>query len=170
VARYRFVTTMRFAAPAAAVRGIILEPEGWLGAWGDAVTFTRLADGDPDGVGRRFVAAVRAPVGYRLAARIEVVEVATLRLRMSAAGDLDGEVVWDLAARRDGATDVRFDWDVAVTKRWMRLASPLARPLFERSHGVVMRNATEAAAAHLGSPVLAFSSRPVRRGSRPVDA
>jgi hypothetical protein len=165
VARYRFVTDMRFAAPIDAVYGVIVEPEGWLGGWGDAVRVERTSDGGRDGLGAAFEATVKAPLGYRLSARIETVEVdRPTHLRMRATGDLEGAGVWELREAEDG-TDVRFSWDVEVTEPWMRRLTPVARPLFEWSHGVVMRNATEAAADHLGADLRLFRSRPVRAGA-----
>lgn len=163
MARYRFVTDMRFGASIDAVYGIIVEPEGWLGGWGDAVSVERTSDGGRDGLGAAFEATVKAPLGYRLSACIETVEVDRPRqLRMRATGDLDGTGVWTLREDEAG-TDVRFAWDVEATEPWMRRLTPVARPLFEWSHRVVMRNATEAAAAHLGAELLDFRSRPVRR-------
>lgn len=157
---------MRFGAPIEDVYEVIVAPEGWVGDWADAVTVRREATGDRDGRGGRFAATVRAPVGYQLSATIETVEAERpLRLRMRSTGDLEGGGVWELRSRPDG-TDVRFAWDVDTTAAWMNLLTPVARPLFEWSHGVVVRHATHAAAASLGTEVLRFRSRPVGRGRR----
>jgi hypothetical protein len=162
VARYRFVTDMRFGAPIGPVYGVIVAPEGWLDDWADAVTVERTAAGGRDGVGASFEATVKAPLGYRLSAHIETVEAdRPTHLRMRATGDLEGTGVWTLR-ETDQGTDVRFAWDVEATEPWMKRLTPVARPLFEWSHGVVMRNATEAAAASLGAELLHFRSRPVR--------
>ncbi|MEX1178668.1 MAG: SRPBCC family protein [Nitriliruptor sp.] len=166
VARYRFVTDMRFAAPARAVYRSIVEPERWLAGWADAVTVRRTDRGDHDGRGASFEATVRAPVGYRLSARIETVAAERPRcLQMRASGDLDGTGTWRLRDHPDG-TDVRFTWDVRTRERWMNLLTPVARPVFEWSHGVVMRHATEAAARDLGAELLLFRSRPIGRRRR----
>ncbi|MEX1161955.1 MAG: hypothetical protein WEB03_00090 [Nitriliruptor sp.] len=171
MARYRFSTRMRFGAGVSEVHRAIVDPSGWLELWGDAVEVRRVDDGDERGVGRTFDATVRAPVGYRLSASIETVEVDgpaarpdgswRSHLRMRSSGQLDGTGTWDLSGGTT-ATDVHFVWDVVTTARWMDLLTPIARPLFERSHGVVVRNASEAAAAHLGTDLLAFDSGPVR--------
>lgn len=162
MARYRFVTDMRFGASIDAVYGVIVEPEGWLGGWGDAVSVKRTAEGGRDGLGSAFEATVKAPLGYRLSARVETVEVRRpTHLRMRATGDLEGAGIWTLR-ETDVGTDVRFAWDVEATEPWMQRLTPIARPLFEWSHGVVMRNATEAAADHLDAELLDFRSRPVR--------
>ncbi len=161
MARYRFVTDMRFAAPIAAVYRSIVVPEVWLSRWADTVAVARTSDGDGDGLGSSFEATVRAPLGYTLAARIETVDVdRPTSLRMAASGDLEGTGTWRLVATDDGGTSVRFRWDVRTTERWMDLLTPVARPVFEWSHGVVMRHAAEAAAAGLGTRLTAFRSRP----------
>jgi hypothetical protein len=163
VARYRFVTSMRFRAPIRDVYATIVRPEGWVAGWGDAVAVRRTADGSADGRGAAFEATVRAPIGYRLAARIETVAAdAPTSVSMRATGDLEGTGTWEL--RQDaGCTDVRFTWDVRTTETWINVLTPVARPLFEWSHGVVMRNATEAAAAHLDAELSRFDSRPAGR-------
>jgi hypothetical protein len=169
VARYRFVTQMRFGAPIDAVYRSITEPESWLDRWADTVTVERTSAGDDDGVGASFDAAVRAPIGYTLAARIETSAADRPRhLRMRATGDLEGEGRWHLRVHPSGGTEVHFRWDVRTTETWMNLLTPVARPLFEWSHGVVMRHAAEAAAASLGTPLVAFRSAPEvsRRGRR----
>jgi hypothetical protein len=168
VARYRFVTDMRLGAPIESVYDAIAAPDGWVGDWVDAVTVRREAPGEHDGRGARFAATVRAPAGYELSATIETVDAARpTHLRMRSSGDLEGGGVWELRRLTSG-TDVRFTWDVTTRHRWLNLLTPVARPLFEWSHGVVVRNATDAAAAHLGTEVLRFRSRPAarRRGRR----
>jgi len=52
-------------------------------------------------------------------------------------GQLRGKGRWQLT-RTGAGTHVRYDWKVAVTKRWMMLLAPLLRPAFEWNHGIVM--------------------------------
>ena len=52
-------------------------------------------------------------------------------------------------------TAVVYDWQVATTKRWMNLLSPIARPVFEYNHDVVMRWGGEGLARRLGARLLA---------------
>lgn len=164
MARYRFVTDMRFDAPAEAVYRSVVEPERWLDDWSHAVAVRRTAAGDDDGAGASFEATVRAPLGYRLSARIETVAVQRpVALWMTASGDLEGYARWRLTPRARG-TDVRFTWDVRATERWMQLLTPVARPVFEWSHGVVIRRAARAAARDLGTSLSMFRSRAVHEG------
>lgn len=167
MARYRFITDMRFEAPIEATYRAVVEPERWLDDWSHAVTVDRRSPGDEAGVGSRFDATVRAPLGYRLSARIEVVAAEPpTGLWMTSSGDLVGHARWRLASHA-GGTDVRFTWDVRTTERWMEVLTPVARPIFEWSHGVVVRRAAQAAARNLGAELPVFRSRPVR-AFRPV--
>ena len=36
-------------------------------------------------------------------------------------------------------TYVRYDWKVNTTKKWMNLLAPIARPLFNWNHDIVMK-------------------------------
>jgi hypothetical protein len=162
VARYRFVTDLRFAAPVEPVYRSVVQPERWLDDWAHAVSVRRTSDGDEAGVGASFEATVRAPLGYRLSARIATVAAhRPTGLWMTSSGDLEGYARWRLTPD-PGGTDVRFTWDVRTTERWMQLLTPVARPVFEWSHGVVVRRAAEAAAQDLGTELLVFRSRAVR--------
>ena len=52
-------------------------------------------------------------------------------------GELAGTGRWTIAS--DGAgTNVRYDWTAAVTRPWMRLLAPAARPLFAWNHNTVV--------------------------------
>ena len=55
-------------------------------------------------------------------------------------GDLKGWCSFDLAQDGDD-TEVEFRQEVQVTKPWMRLAQPLARPLFRANHAAMMASA-----------------------------
>lgn len=157
---YRFLTELTVTAPPAAVYQAIVEPL-WVEVWGDATRVERCRQGDATGLGACFDATVRAPIGYTLSARIETVEAQPWRLlRMRATGSVDGSGTWELDGRGD-VTDLRFAWSVRTTERWMNLLAPVARPLFERSHGTVVRNAAVAAAAYLDAELLRFDSGPL---------
>jgi hypothetical protein len=71
------------------------------------------------------------------------------RIEGRASGELEGLGVWTL--RADGGwTEVRYDWSVRTTKRWMNLLTPVARPFFAWNHDVVMRWGGEGLARKLG--------------------
>lgn len=154
------MTTFRLDAPREAVRDAILDPRPWASGVTDVLDVVVLEPGDGAGVGRVLEASVRAPLGYRLAAELRVVDVAPDRVTLTSTGDLVGEGIWELDD--DGAaTAVRFVWDVEARVGWMALLEPVARPVFVRSHHVVMRRACRAAARHVGATLEGFRSEEV---------
>lgn len=164
---YHFITELAVAAPVGDVYDTLVQPEWWLDRWSDATAVRRVKEGDPSGVGTRFDAEVRAPLGYRLRAQIETVEAdRPSHLRMTASGDVEGTGVWELA-HADGLTHVTFTWAVRTTPAWMNALAPIARPLFERSHHAVVRHAAEAAAAHLDAELVRVESRSIHPAQDP---
>lgn len=158
---YHFITELSVVAPVADVYSTLVRPEWWLDRWSDATAVRRVQEGDPSGVGTRFDAEVRAPLGYRLRAQIETVEAnPPTHLRMIASGDVEGVGIWQLV-HTDGLTHVTFAWAVRTTPVWMNALAPIARPVFERSHHAVIRHAAEAAAAYLDAELVSVQSRSV---------
>lgn len=164
---YHFITELSVGAPVRDVYDTLVQPEWWLDRWSDATAVRRVQEGDPSGVGTRFDAEVRAPLGYRLRAQIETVEATPpSHLRMIASGDVEGVGVWRLG-RAKGLTHVTFTWAVRTTPAWMNALAPIARPVFERSHHAVIRHAAEAAAAHLDADLVSVDSRSVHPAQDP---
>ena len=163
---YAFVTTFEVGAPPPDVFDLVVEPEPWLSHWGDVVDVARRRTGDPDGSGSAVAGSVRAPLGYRIGGRIDVVRAERPeRVEMQVTGTIRGWGLWLLRPTAAG-TAVRFSWEVRPAATWLRLLTPVARPAFEAAHATVVRNAVDAAADHLQAPVLAFDTR----AGRPEDA
>ena len=72
----------------------------------------------------------------------------------SAEGELTGRGHWRLYEHA-GVTAVTYDWNVRTTKSWMNLIAPLAKPIFEYNHNVVMRWGGEGLAGRLDCNLLA---------------
>ena len=75
----------------------------------------------------------------------------------SMTGDAHGELHRDGHWRlfeQDGVTAVTYEWNVHTTKAWMNALAPIARPVFEYNHNVVMRWGGEGL-ARLGCNLLA---------------
>lgn len=139
----------------------MLDPRPWARDVTDVVDVVLVEPGDDDGVGRALQASVRAPLGYRLAATLVTTTVTEDRITFDATGDLVGQGLWELVAPTHDTTQARFTWDVRSEVGWMTLLEPLARPVFVRSHHVVMRRACRAAARYLGGELRDFRSREV---------
>jgi uncharacterized protein YndB with AHSA1/START domain len=71
-----------------------------------------------------------------------------------ATGALEGTGHWRLFEHA-GVTAVTYEWNVRTTKPWMSLLAPVARPIFEYNHDVVMRWGGEGLARRLGCRLLA---------------
>lgn len=155
---YAFVTTFEVGAPPTDVFDLVVEPEPWLAHWGDVVDVDRRRTGARNGTGSAIAGSVRAPLGYRIGGRIDVVGAQRPeRVEMQVTGTIRGSGLWLLRPTTAG-TAVRFSWEVRPAATWLRVLTPVARPAFEAAHTTVVRHAVEAAAAHLDAPVLAFAS------------
>jgi hypothetical protein len=111
--------------------------------------------GDAERVGSRYRIAWRSRIPYDLEFDFTVRRLESPRLMEGdAAGELAGTGCWRLF-EQDGVTAVIYDWDVRTAKRWMNLAAPLARPVFEYNHDLVMRWGGEGLARRLGVALIA---------------
>ena len=152
------MTTFEVGAPPPAVFDLVVEPEPWLALWGDVVEVDRRTSGEPDGTGSAVAGSVRAPLGYRIGGRIDVVDAERPeRVEMRVSGTIRGSGLWLLRPTPAG-TAVEFSWEVQPAAMWLRVLTPVARPAFEAAHTTVVRHAVDAAATHLDAPVLAFRS------------
>ena len=107
---------------------------------------------EPD---ERYRIAWRSRVPYELEFDFIVRDLAACHsMHGDAVGDLEGTGSWRLFSE-DGLTAVVFDWRVQTTQRWMNVIAPLAYPVFEYNHDVVMRWGGEGLARRLGAKLLA---------------
>jgi hypothetical protein len=114
-----------------------------------------LDGGDHTRVGSRYRVAWRSRIPYVLEFDFTVRGLAKPRwMEGDASGDLEGTGSWRLF-EDGGVTAVVYDWEVASTKRWMNALGPVARPIFEYNHDVVMRWGGEGLARRLGVRLLA---------------
>ena len=75
-------------------------------------------------------------------------------MKGEARGELTGTGHWRLF-EQNGITAVTYEWNVRTSKRWMNALAPVARPIFEYNHNVVMRWGGEGLARRLGCNLLA---------------
>ena|ERR1051325_7877183 len=135
---YHFTTNWTIDAPIDVVWKEIFDADKWPSWWRGVVSVRLLEPGDENGVGtyRRFVWRSRLP--YTLTFNMRTIRVEPPRVIEGVAdGELAGIGRWLLTSRH-AATDLRYDWHVDASKWWMQLLAPVARPLFEWNHDVVM--------------------------------
>ena len=139
MAHYQFVTDWLIRAPAKVVWDELFHSERWPQWWFGLEHVEELEPGGVDGIGcvRRFIWKGALP--YRLAVDMRLTRAERYGLLESrASGELEGTGRWTLT-EEGGATRARYEWNVDTTKPWMNRLVPLARPLFEWNHDVVMR-------------------------------
>jgi hypothetical protein len=135
---FHLTTQWELAAAPVVVWDALAKPQDWP-AWWRAVERVELIEpGDADGVGAYRRLTWRTALPYRIAFNMRTVRVEKpVLIEGRADGELAGTGRWTLAPAGTG-TQVRYDWIVEVTKPWMRLIAPLARPVFAWNHNVVM--------------------------------
>jgi len=154
---YDFVTVWRVKAPIESVWNEIYHSGDWPTWWKGVESVVEVRKGDERGVGSIHRYTWKSKLPYRLSFDMETVRVEPPRLLEGiAVGELQGRGLWQLSIE-SSETIVRYDWNVVTTKRWMNLLSPIARPLFEWNHNVVMNWGAEGLQKRLGATVVAQS-------------
>jgi hypothetical protein len=107
---------------------------------------------EPD---ERYRIAWRSRIPYELEFEFTVRELDEPRsMSGDACGALTGTGHWRLF-EQNGVTAVTYEWNVCTTKAWMNALAPVARPVFQYNHDVVMRWGGEGLAQRLGCNLLA---------------
>lgn len=151
---YNFVTIWRVNAPIESVWNEIYHSKEWPAWWKGVESVSEIRSGDQNGVGSVHRYTWKSKLPYRLSFDMKTIRIEPpLLLEGIAVGELQGRGLWQLTA--DGNdTVVRYYWSVETTKRWMNLLSPIARPLFEWNHDVVMSWGAKGLAKRLGARVV----------------
>ena len=137
--QYSFVTTWKIPAPQEQVWNALLLPEQWPSWWRGVEKVELLKPGIDElgrGAVRRYTWKSRLP--YRLVFVMETTRIEPQsHIEGHATGELQGFGCWHLE-NTNGVTHVRYDWQVVAKKRWMQWLAPIAKPLFDWNHDVVM--------------------------------
>ena len=140
---FELVTDWQIPAPLPAVWEALAQPEQWPSWWPAVLAVKLLEPGDAEGVGAYRRLTWRTALPYRITFNMRTTRVERHALIEGRAdGELAGTGRWTLTPAVPSpilaGTHVRYEWIVEVTKPWMRLVAPLARPLFAWNHGKVM--------------------------------
>jgi uncharacterized protein YndB with AHSA1/START domain len=137
--RFHLTTHWELAAPQLAVWDALCAVEDWPSWWRAVERVEVIEHGSADGIGTYRRLTWRTALPYRISFNMRTLRVEKPSLIEGRAdGELAGTGRWTLSPSTGAATNVRYDWIVDVTKPWMRLLAPLARPVFAWNHGVVM--------------------------------
>ena len=154
---YDFVTVWRVKAPIESVWNEIYQSHDWPTWWKGVEKVVEVHKGDEGGVGSIHRYTWKSKLPYRLSFDMKTVRIEPPRLLEGIAfGELQGRGLWQLSTQAN-ETIVRYDWNVVTTKPWMNLLAPIARPLFEWNHNVVMNWGAEGLEKRLGATVVAQS-------------
>jgi uncharacterized protein YndB with AHSA1/START domain len=151
---YSFVTHWSFPAPVERVWREITHPLDWPAWWPGVERVEKLRPGtDADGLGSIHRSTWKSILPYRLTFQSESVRIERFKLfEIRATGQLEGRGVWHFD-ESDGTTRVRYDWNVDANKLWMRLLSPVLKPLFRWNHDAIMRWGGDGLAKRLAATV-----------------
>jgi len=137
--QYSFVTRWSFPAPCSNVWDEISHSLDWPQWWRGVEAVIELEAGDDDGLGSLRRYTWKSALPYRLKFDMRTVRVERcIAIEGIAMGELEGRGLWTFE-ESGGVTSVRYDWDVKTTKAWMRILAPIARPLFNWNHDVIMK-------------------------------
>jgi uncharacterized protein YndB with AHSA1/START domain len=155
VADYRFLTTWLLESPREPVFDAIYDQAGWPSWWRGVEEASEVRPGDESGVGTVARMVWKSLLPYRVEFEVTTTHVERPHLlQADAVGELTGVGRWRLF-EDDGVTAVLYEWNVATSRAWMNLLTPVARPVFEWNHDWVMARGGEGIANLLGCRLLA---------------
>ena len=133
---YVFVDEWDVAAPAEAVYDVLVDARTYPKWWKPVYISV---EGDRSETRHHFKG--RLPYTLKMTARL-VEEDRPHRFEVDVDGDLRGKGLWTFTAR-NGATRVRWDWTVYADKPFLRVFTPVLRPLFRWNHNWAVARARE---------------------------
>jgi hypothetical protein len=142
---YAFLTQWRVRGTAQEVSELLSDPLQ-LPRWWPSVYLDvkELAPGDSrTGVGRVIDLYTKGWLPYTLRWQFEVTESSPPHgFKLVAEGDFVGTGVWTF--KQDGDfVDITYDWRIEVTKRLLRVGTPVFRPIFAANHRWAMARGEE---------------------------
>jgi hypothetical protein len=146
---YRFTDDWYVAADPHVARDLLRRVEEWPTWWPSSVSVHPVAALDPRSTGDawRFTFQTRLP--YRMSFQADLVREEPLAVETTVVGRVRGEGCWRVDPVDEGCR-VHFDWLVDPQVPWMRLLSPVARPVFIWNHESLMAEGARAFAEELG--------------------
>jgi len=159
MAEYRLTTVWRIEAPVQQVYDAICRPVRWPSWWWGVKNVVELRPGDDRGVGRLLHCTWKGLLPYGLTFTVQVVRVLPLvALEAIASGELEGIGRW-LFSQEGSITAVCYEWQVRTTRLWMNVLAPIAAPLFEWNHNVIMREGGEGLARLLDARLISLAQK-----------
>jgi Polyketide cyclase / dehydrase and lipid transport len=156
MADYHFVTTYQIEAPIDRVWQTLRDFDHYPTWSSGSFHAKQLEAGAADGVGAKIRYKVKGRLPFTLTFDATVTQADPPQvLALRVLGDLEGVGRWTLS-QHGTVTTAEYTWDVRTNKRWMNLLAPLARPIFERNHDGVMRDAGQDLARFLDARLISI--------------
>ena len=147
---YVFKTVWTLEAPVEVVWDAIMASGQWPEWWPYLASVVEVAPGDSSGIGTINRYTWRAPLPYTIIFETMLSRAERpVLLEGRASGDLEGSGRCTLMALGSTVTQVRYEWNVRPTKRWMIFLDPLVHRLLVWNHDQVMRAGGAGLAAYL---------------------
>lgn len=138
-ADYAFVDEWDVAAPPEAVFEALADARTYPTWW--TPTYVAVESDGPPAVGRASRQKFKGALPYTLSTVSTVVRLDRPReFEVSVVGDLRGTGIWTLTPTEEGV-HVRFDWRVHADRSFLRVLTPVLRPLFRWNHNVAIKQA-----------------------------
>ncbi len=151
---YRLLTIWRIEAPLAAVYAAIHDSPHWPDWWPGVKKVELVATGDADGIDSVLRYFLHGRLPYRMAFVVRATRIEKeVTIEGTVQGDLAGIGRWRFS-HQGKVSIVEYEWHVLGTRWWMNLIAPLARSMFIRNHGIVMRQGAEGLARLLGATLV----------------
>lgn len=153
MSEFHVVTEWRTAASRAQVWDVLLNVREWPSWWRGFRQVDQLASGDDRGIGMRLRQQWRSHLPLTMTLELEVIDIRSRELLVGRiAGEMTGTATWTMR-EEDGETVVRFAFDVAPVRPWMRLPVPFADRVFAWNYGAVMAWGRDGLARRLDAAV-----------------
>jgi len=154
---YRFITHWIIEAPLADVFAAVFDTASWPQWWHGVESVEEISAGDAAGIGGTIRYTWKGRLPYHLvfdacATRIEAPRL----LEATVSGDVEGTGRW-IFSQEGSLTTVRYEWFVDTAKAWMKLVSPLARPVFRDNHDWLMEQGGIGLAERLGARLVGIT-------------
>jgi hypothetical protein len=151
--QFVFVDEWQIAAEIGQVWPVLRRIEGWPGWW-PSVRSVVPHPANASGSAPSWEFTFRTRLPYSLIWSAELVqEEPSARVEWQISGQLTGRGICSVRAV-DGGTLVWWDWCVRPQRTWMRLLTPIARPVFSWNHKELMDEGAAALAQQLGARLL----------------
>jgi hypothetical protein len=138
--QYYFLDKWFIPYPIEKVWPHIIHAQAYPQWWGEVYDHVfPLNELSPDQIGARADVLAHGRLPYRIHFVTEITKVESpYQLGLKAEGDLTGTGLWTLQEEEEG-TAVSFEWIVQADKTFIKLFSPIIKPIFEWNHRWTMQ-------------------------------